>query len=369
MTDAVLASVPASPPLQLVTLSHGRLSFRSCGHGQTVIFLHGLLGSSKSWAFQFDHLAPRHRVLAWDAPGFGESARIPATIDAYAEALREFVLHVGRGPVSLVGHSMGGAVAACFAARCPELVLRLVLSCSHAGYGEPASAPMPSKFERRMREFDELGPVAYGAKRARDLLPPSVPVSVFDHAAGIASEINPEGLRRATRMLQRADNRPLLPKLTMPILVLTARGRWQDKVAGLEAGADDYLVKPFELEELLARLRALLRRAEGWARSVIHCEPVMLDLSAQRVTVNGDAVELTSYEYRLLEYLMLHAGQVVSKTELTEHLYEEDFDRDSNVLEVLVGRIRRKLDSTQTLNPIETLRGRGYCFRLQRSPA
>ena len=154
-----------------------------------------------------------------------------------------------------------------------------------------------------------------------------------------------------------------------PILILTARGRWQDKVAGLEAGADDYLVKPFELEELLARLRALLRRAEGWARSVIHCEPVMLDISAQRVTVNGDAVELTSYEYRLLEYLMLHAGQVVSKTELTDHLYEEDFDRDSNVLEVLVGRIRRKLDPTQTLNPIETLRGRGYRVRLQRSPA
>ena len=112
-----------------------------------------------------------------------------------------------------------------------------------------------------------------------------------------------------------------------------------------------------------------LRRAEGWAHSVIRCEPVMLDLGAQRVTVDGDAVELTSYEYRLLEYLMLHAGQVVSKTELTEHLYEEDFDRDSNVLEVLVGRIRRKLDPTQTLNPIETLRGRGYCFRLQRSPA
>jgi len=154
-----------------------------------------------------------------------------------------------------------------------------------------------------------------------------------------------------------------------PILILTARGRWQDKVAGLEAGADDYLVKPFELEELLARLRALLRRAEGWARSVLHCEPVRLDISAQRVTVNGNAVELTSYEYRLLEYLMLHAGQVVSKTELTDHLYEEDFDRDSNVLEVLVGRIRRKLDPTQTLNPIETLRGRGYRVRLQRAPA
>ncbi|MFO1434442.1 MAG: response regulator transcription factor [Candidatus Competibacteraceae bacterium] len=154
-----------------------------------------------------------------------------------------------------------------------------------------------------------------------------------------------------------------------PILILTARGRWQDKVAGLEAGADDYLVKPFELEELLARLRALVRRAEGWTHSTIRCEPVLLDIGAQRVTVHEEPVELTSYEYRLLEYLMLHAGRVVSKTELTEHLYEEDLDRDSNVLEVLVGRIRRKLDPAQTLNPIETLRGRGYCFRLQRSPA
>ena len=154
-----------------------------------------------------------------------------------------------------------------------------------------------------------------------------------------------------------------------PILILTARGRWQDKVAGLEAGADDYRVKPFELEELLARRRALRRRAEGWTRSVIGGEAVALDIRAQRLTVHGDPVELTSYEYRLLEYLMRHAGQVVSKTELTEHRYEEDWDRDSNVLEVLVGRIRRKLDPAQTLNPIETLRGRGYRFRLPRAPA
>jgi pimeloyl-ACP methyl ester carboxylesterase len=221
MTDATPPSVPACPPLQLATLSHGPLSFRSCGNGPTIVFLHGLLGSSKSWAFQFDHLAPRHRVIAWDAPGFGESALVPATTDAYAETLRDLILHVGQGAVSLVGHSMGGTVAACFAARCPELVSHLVLSCSHAGYGDPASAPMPAKFERRMREFDEMGAVAYGANRARDLLPASVSAAVFDHAAGIASETNPEGLRRATRMLQRADNRPLLPKLAMPILVLT----------------------------------------------------------------------------------------------------------------------------------------------------
>ena len=152
-----------------------------------------------------------------------------------------------------------------------------------------------------------------------------------------------------------------------PILILTARGRWQDKVEGLEAGADDYLVKPFYMEELLARLRALIRRTGGWTQAVLACGPIALDTGAQQVTLLGQPVDLTAYEYKLLEYLMLHAGTVISKTELTEHLYQEDEDRDSNVLEVLVGRLRRKLDPERDLNPIETLRGRGYRFRLERS--
>lgn len=156
---------------------------------------------------------------------------------------------------------------------------------------------------------------------------------------------------------------------TFPVLILTARGRWQDKVEGLEAGADDYLVKPFHVEELLARLRALVRRSAGWTDSVLHCGPVALDTASQRVVVSDEPVELTAYEYKVIEYLMLNAGRVVSKSELTEHLYAEDFDRDSNVMEVLVGRLRRKLDPARTLNPIETLRGRGYRFRLDRGAA
>ena len=152
-----------------------------------------------------------------------------------------------------------------------------------------------------------------------------------------------------------------------PVLILTARGRWQDKVEGLEAGADDYLVKPFYIEELLARLRALIRRTGGWTQAVLNCGPIALNTSAQQVILEGEPVELTAYEYKLLEYLILHAGTVISKSELTEHLYQEDEDRDSNVLEVLVGRLRRKLDPERTLNPIETLRGRGYRFRLERS--
>lgn len=154
-----------------------------------------------------------------------------------------------------------------------------------------------------------------------------------------------------------------------PILILTARGRWQDKVEGLEAGADDYLVKPFEMEELLARLRALVRRSAGWTHPRLQCGPVELDTGTQAVTLERAPVDLTSYEYKVLEYLMLHAGEVVSKSALTEHIYDEDQDRDSNVIEVFIRRLRRKLDPDGQLNPIETLRGRGYRFTLPRHVA
>jgi two-component system response regulator PhoP len=149
-----------------------------------------------------------------------------------------------------------------------------------------------------------------------------------------------------------------------PVLILTARGRWQDKVEGLEAGADDYLVKPFHVGELLARVNALLRRAAGLAQPVVSCGPIMLDTAAQVVRVDKHALELTAYEYKVLEYLILHAGEVVSKTTLTEHVYDQDFDRDSNVIEVFIGRLRKKLDPDDSFKPIETLRGRGYRFTL-----
>ncbi|HSG59051.1 MAG TPA: response regulator transcription factor [Woeseiaceae bacterium] len=151
-----------------------------------------------------------------------------------------------------------------------------------------------------------------------------------------------------------------------PILILTARDRWEDKVDGLDAGADDYVVKPFHVEEVTARVNALLRRSGGWASSVMTAGPVSLDMSRQEVKVNDNAVELTSFEYKIIEYLMIRAGKVISKTELTERLYDQDFERDSNVIEVFIGRLRKKLDPDNEIKPIETLRGRGYRFALER---
>ena len=142
----------------------------------------------------------------------------------------------------------------------------------------------------------------------------------------------------------------------MPVLILTARDRWSDKVQGFDAGADDYVTKPFHMEELLAHVRALLRRAAGHATSEIACGPVRLDTRAGRVIVDGNPVKLTSHEYRLLAYLMHHAGRIVSRGELTEHLYDQDFDRDSNTIEVFIGRLRKKLG----LDLIQTVRGLGY---------
>ncbi len=145
-----------------------------------------------------------------------------------------------------------------------------------------------------------------------------------------------------------------------PVLILTARDRWQEKVEGLDAGADDYLTKPFHNEELLARVKALIRRAAGQANPVIERGPVSLDTVSQQLKVNERLLDLTAYEYRVMEYLMLNPQKTVSKTELTEHIYDQDFDLDSNVIEVFIGRLRKKIDPDGTLHPIETLRGRGY---------
>jgi two-component system, OmpR family, response regulator len=152
---------------------------------------------------------------------------------------------------------------------------------------------------------------------------------------------------------------------TMPVLVLTARDAWSDKVKSFDAGADDYVTKPFHIEEILARLRALVRRASGHASSDLVCGPVRVDTRSGRVLVNGETVRLTSHEYRLMSYLMHHVGRIISRTELVEHLYDQDFDRDSNTIEVFVGRLRKKLG----IDVIKTIRGLGYVLEPPDTPA
>lgn len=193
-----------------------------------------------------------------------------------------------------------------------------------------------------------------------------------------------EGLYLATTMpidiaiidlgLPELDGLTLIRKLrqqkcSYPVLILTARDNWQDKVEGLEAGADDYLAKPFHMEELLARMRALLRRSGGWSESQLSFGRLLIDTRTQQVSVDGDMVELTAYEYRVLSYLGTQAGSVISKATLLDHLYEEESNPDPNVLEVFIRRLRQKLDKDKTLNPIETLRGRGYRLALARDGA
>lgn len=227
------------PPLQTAALSRGELSYRTAGQGPTVVFLHGLAGSSQTWVRQFAALSARYRLVAWDAPGFGRSGVVEPDIDVFAETLNELLDWLGCGRVALVGHSMGGIVATRLAARWPERVSRLVLSCTHAGYGEPADSPEQPRIAQRIGELARVGPAEYGRIRARGLFPAGTPAGeAMELAALIAAGARPEGIRSSTRMLQRADNRPALPGLTMPILVVT--------------GGRDPVVKPALRDELLA---------------------------------------------------------------------------------------------------------------------
>jgi len=227
----------------------------------------------------------------------------------------------------------------------PEVSMRLLLVEDEAEIREPLAERLRKQGYTVDAAADGREGLFLGREYAMDL-------GVIDIGLPLISGIE------LIRELRKLDKH-------FPILILTARGNWQDKVEGLEAGADDYLVKPFHVEELLARLNALLRRSAGWSQPVISAGPVELDTHTQSVRLDGAAVDLTAYEYKVLEYLMLHAGEVVSKSDLTEHIYEQDWDRDSNTLEVFVRRLRRKLDPGERYKPIETLRGRGYRFSLQ----
>ena len=257
---------PVQPPAQqLLQEDETAISYREQGKGECILFLHGLLGSSKAWAFQFEDLSDHYRIAAWDAPGYGRSDLVAVNIDAYVEALHKLIRHLDAGPVHIVGHSMGGSVAARYAVYHPENVKTLILSCSHPGYGDPETAPMSQKFENRMHELQEIGAQEYGRRRAKDLLPnEDVSPAVLVYAADIAAETNPEGLRRATRMLQLADNRPLLPEIKAPTLILT--------------GGIDKVVQPALKEDLL-RLTPFRQHIEmpGLAHAPYFQSPVYYD--------------------------------------------------------------------------------------------
>ncbi len=195
--------------------------------------------------------------------------------------------------------------------------------------------------------------------------------SAFDGQEGLyLGEEHPYDLAIIDIGLPQIDGIEVIKKLrekgkNFPILILTARDSWQDKVGGLEAGADDYLVKPFHNEELRARVNALIRRSNGHASPLLHFGPLTLDTAAKVVKLKEEALELTSFEYNTFEYLVQNVGKVISKTQLTEHLYDQDFDRDSNTIEVFVGRLRKKIDPDGSLKPITTIRGQGYRFNLE----
>lgn len=170
--------------------------------------------------------------------------------------------------------------------------------------------------------------------------------------------------------LPKMDGMDVIQKLResghhYPILILTARSGWKSKVQGLDIGADDYLVKPFQMEELLARANALMRRAAGQAQSVISKGPITLNLKTKRVQLNGDELDVTAFEYKILQYFLTHPDQIVSKPMLVDYLYAQDDEKDSNVIEVIIARLRKKLDPSNSLKPIETLRGRGYLFNIR----
>ncbi|WP_316976492.1 alpha/beta fold hydrolase [Shumkonia mesophila] len=229
----------ACPRQRVTALSRGALSYRTAGQGPAVVFLHGLAGNSLSWARQFPALAARYRIVAWDAPGFGLSDAVEPDVEVFADVLRELLDHLGCGPAAVAGHSMGGVVAARLAAGHPDKVARLVLSCSHAGYGESADSPMQPRVEQRVRELASVGAAEYGLIRARGLFPAGfADKEAMGVAAGVAAEARPEGIRSSTRMLQLADNRSVLPRLEMPVLVIT--------------GERDPVVKPHLRDELRA---------------------------------------------------------------------------------------------------------------------
>lgn len=232
----------ALPRRQTIEFDGTRVSYRSAGSGPAIVFLHGLLGNADSWAWQFHTLSTRYRVIAWDAPGYADSSPAPQDLDAFAGRLHAFLEALGLEKPALVGNSMGGTVAARLASLTPASVGKLVLSCSHAGYGDPADAPPTDKLRDRIRTLREEGGDKYGRSRAPAMLASPANAFTLDLAARIAAQTRPEGLFDATRMLQFADLRPHYAKIAAPTLVIFGE---RDPVVRPEMSAELRQLTPF----------------------------------------------------------------------------------------------------------------------------
>ena len=210
------------PELKSIRLSHGKLSYRESGLGTPIVFFHGMNGDSRSWAYQFAFLSDRYRVIAWDAPGFGDSDVCPATIEAYVTAGMEFLDRIGATKAVLVGHSMGGVVAARIAATKGNTVKKLVLSCTHPGYGQASGNELLSRYASRLEEMKKMPKEEYGRIRASKMVPPDAHPAVLGLLAEISMEARPEGLEAAGRMVQETDNSGFFDSIAAPVLILYA---------------------------------------------------------------------------------------------------------------------------------------------------
>ena len=227
------------PESKIIHLRHGRLSYREAGGGRPIVFLHGMNGGARSWARQFISLASRYRVIAWDAPGFGDTDPCDATVESYAAVAIDFMRHLGAAGAVLVGHSMGGVVAGRVAATSGDLIVKLILSCTHCGYGHAAGGDLMPKYSSRIEELKTMPKEEYGRLRASKMVPPETSPEIVELLAKASMDSRPEGLAAAGRMVQEADNAKILSSVAVPTLILYSRNdpviRWESTSALMAA--------------------------------------------------------------------------------------------------------------------------------------
>ncbi len=237
------------PPLNRAAISDGMIAYRSLGSGEPLVFLHGLAGNSRSWIRQFEHFSSTHQVIAWDAPGYGGSDDFKADVDVFTDALNQLLQYCGLSKFVLLGHSMGGILAARYAARFPDHLHGLILSCTHVGNGNPKGSDLPPGYTNRVADLDTMSQMDYGISRARAMLAPETPASIFDLAANISAETRPIGLANAARVISETDTSPGLAGLTIPALIISGE---VDPVVSLDKTERLYELLPHASKAVIA---------------------------------------------------------------------------------------------------------------------